>query len=139
MNVIIKVFSISLLLIMAVSCATTMGPTPKKYNLDNDLEAIDQISSFRVSSWDQVDNQSIILKADWNDYYLLVLHRPLDRRVSGLSIGISSNVSSITAGFDRVIVKDTPFTEYYVIDKIYKLKGKEQAEEIKERLRKETD
>ena len=135
MKVMVKMFSISVLLIVAVSCATTMGALPKKYDLDNDLEAIDRISTFNVSSWEQVDNQSIILRADWNDYYLLVLRRPIGRMVSGLSIGISSTVSSITSGFDRIIVTDTPFTEYYVIDKIYKLKGKEQAKGIKERLR----
>ena len=40
------------------------------------------------------------------------------------------------AGFDRIIVKDLAGTQYYVIDKIYKLEGKEQAKGIKERLRK---
>ena len=139
MKEMIKVFSISVLLIMAVSCAATMATLPEKYSLDNDLEAIDQISTFRVSSWEQVDHQSIILRANWNDYYLLVLHRPIDRMISGLSIGISSTVSSIRPGFDRIIVNDTPFTEYYFIDKIYRLKGKEQAEEIKERLREKRD
>ena len=135
MKVMIKVFSIFVLLIMAVSCAATMATLPEKYSLDNDLEAIDQISTFKVSSWDQVDRQSIILKANVSDYYLLVLRRPIDRMISGLSIGISSTVSSIRPGFDRIIVNDTPFTEYYFIDKIYKLKGREHANEIKERLR----
>ena len=138
MKVMIKVFSVFVFLVMAVSCATTPGTLTEKYNLDNDLEAIDRITAHRVSSWEQVDNQSIILRANWNDYYLLVLRQPINRMVSGLSIGISSTVY-ITSGYDRIVVNDTPFTEYYVIDKIYKLKGKEQAEEIKERLRKEID
>jgi hypothetical protein len=137
MNEMIKGFSISVLIIMAVSCAATTTTLPEKYNLDNDLEAIDQIFTFKVSSWEQVDHQSIILRANLNDYYLLILHRPIDRMISGLSIGVSSTVSTIRSGFDRIIVNDTPFTEYYFIDKIYKLKGKEQAKEIKERLRKE--
>ncbi len=136
MNVIIKALSIFLLLMMASSCATTMSTSPKKYNLDNDLEAIDQTSAIKVSSFEQVDNQSIILRANWDEYYLLVLIQPIDRIVSGLSIGLSDKVSSITSGVDSIIVNDTPFTEYYVVDKIYKLKGKEQAEKIKERLHK---
>jgi len=139
MKVMIKVFSIFVLLIMAVSCATTPSTLTEKYNLDNDLEAINKINIPKVSSWEQVDNQSIILRTNWNDYYLLVLRRPINRMVSGLSIGISSTAFSITSGYDRIFVNDTPFTEYYVIDKIYKLKGKEQAEEIKERLRKKRD
>jgi hypothetical protein len=139
MKVMKNVLSISVILVMVASCATTMGTLPEKYNLDNELESVDQITSFRVSSWDQADKQTIILKADWNDYFLLVLDQPMDRMVSGLSIGISSNVLSITPGFDRIIIKDSPFTEYYVIEKIYKLKGKEQAEKIKERLREQID
>jgi len=136
MKTMIKVFSISVLLIMAVSCATTMGPLPEKYKLDDDLETIDSIFTFKVSSWEQVDNQSIILRADWNDYYLLILRRPINRMVSGLSIGISGTGSSIVSGFDKIVVKDTPFTEYYTIEKIYKLKGKDHVKEIKEQLHK---
>ena len=136
MKVMIKVFSVFVLLIMVVSCATTPSALPEKYNLDNELEVVKKIYSFTVSSWEEVDIQSVILRANVSDYYLLVLRRPMDRRISGLSIGISSSVSSIKPGFDRIIVKDLSGTQYYVIEKIYKLEGKEQAKEIKERLRK---
>jgi hypothetical protein len=37
---------------------------------------------------------------------------------------------------EHSIFKDHTGTQYYVIDKIYKLKGKEQAREIRERLSK---
>ena len=136
MKVMIKVFSVFALLLMVVSCATTPNALPEKYNLDNELEVVKQINTFRVSSWEEVDIQSVILRANVSDYYLLVLRRPMDTRISGLSIGISSTVSTITPGFDRIIVKDLAGTQYYVIDKIYKLEGKEQAKGIKERLRK---
>jgi hypothetical protein len=47
-----------------------------------------------------------------------------------------SNITRIVSGHDRVIVVDTSTVrEYYVIEKIYKLKGREQALEIKELLR----
>jgi len=132
----LKVFSVFVLLMMVMSCATTPSALPEKYNLDNDLEAVEQIYTFTVSSWEQVDIQSVILRANVSDYYLLVLRRPLDTMISSLSIGISSTVSSITSGYDRIFVKDYAGIQYYVIEKIYKLKGKEQAKEIKERLRK---
>jgi len=132
----LKVFSVFVLLMMVMSCATTPSALPEKYNLDNDLEAVEQIYTFTVSSWEQVDIQSVILRANVSDYYLLVLRRPLDTMISSLSIGISSTVSSITSSYDRIFVKDYAGIQYYVIEKIYKLKGKEQAKEIKERLRK---
>jgi len=132
----LKVFSVFVLLMMVMSCATTPSALPEKYNLDNDLEAVEQIYTFTVSSWEQVDIQSVILRANVSDYYLLVLRRPLDTMISSLSIGISSTVSSITSGYDRIFVKDYAGIQYYVIEKIYTLKGKEQAKEIKERLRK---
>ena len=162
MKVMIKVSSIFVFLIMVVSCATTPRALPEKYNLDNELEAVDQISTFRVSGWDQVDNQSVILRTSFKairtDYYLLVLRRPMDIRYSNVRIGIEntaakdeaistqnitggnfhqapSNIAGIASGYDRIVVSGPAGTDYYRIDKIYKLKGKEQAREIKERLR----
>ena len=136
MKAMIKVFSFFVLPIMAVSCATTPSALPEKYNLDNELEPVKQIYTFTVSSWEDVDIQSVILRTNLSDYYLLVLRRPMDARIEGLSIGISSSISSITPGFDKIFVKDIAGTQYYVIEKIYKLKGKEQAKEIKNQLRK---
>lgn len=136
MKEMIRVFSILVPLIMFASCATTRGALPEKYNLDNELEEVKQIYTFTISSWEEVDIQSVILRANVSDYYLLVLHRPMETRMTGLTIGISSTVSSITSGFDKIYVEHPSGTQYYIIDKIYKLEGKEQAKEIKERLRK---
>ena len=136
MKVMIKASSIFVLLIMAVSCATTPTALPEKYNLDEELEVVKQITTFTVSGWEEVDIQSVILRANVRDYYLLVLRRPMHRRISGMAIGISSSVSSIRAGFDRIYVKDLSGKQHYVIEKIYKLEGREHAKEIKERLRK---
>ena len=136
MKAMIRVFFVFVLIIMVVSCATTPNPLPEKYNLDNELEEVKQITTFTVSSWEEVDIQSVILRANVSDYYLLVLRRPMDRRISGLAIGISSSVSSIKPGFDRIYVKDLAGQQEYVIEKIYKLEGRELTKEIKERLRK---
>jgi hypothetical protein len=136
MKEMIKVFSVFVSMIMVVSCATTPGPPPEKYNLDNELEEVKQIYTLTVSSWEEVDIQSVILRAHLSDYYLLVLDRPMESRITDLTIGVSSRVSSITPGFDKIYVEHPWGRQYYVIEKIYKLKGKEQAKEIKERLRK---
>ena len=137
MKVMIKVFFTLVLLIMVVSCATTPRTLPEKYNLDNELEAVNKISTFKVSRWEEVDNQSVILRVNYNDYYLLVLRRPIYAMTSRHRIGISSTVSTITSGVDRIHVRDNTGTQYYDIEKIYKLEGKEQKEDIKERLRKD--
>ena len=135
MKKIIKASSIFLLMIMVVSCATTPHVIPEKYNLDNEFEAVDRIYAPSISSWKKVDKQSIILRVHLTDYYLLVLDRPMYTMITGLSIGISSTDSNITPGFDRVFLRNIAGPDYYYIEKIYKLKGKEQAREIRERLR----
>jgi len=124
-----------IIVFLAPACATTPRALPEKYNLDNYLEAVDQIFTLKAPRWEKVDNQSIILEVNWNDYYLLVLRRPIDMKYSNPKIGIDRTVNSITSGHDRIFVEDSPGSQYYVIDKIYKLKGKEQKKEIKERLR----
>ena len=135
MKKIIKASSIFLLIMMVVSCATTPYIIPEKYNLDNELETVDRIYTPSITSWKKVDTHSIILRVHLNDYYLLVLQRPMHTRITGLSIGISSTNSHITPKFDRIFVGSAMDQEYYYIEKIYKLEGKEQAEEIKKRLR----
>ena len=136
MKVMIKLFSIFVFFIMVVSCAITPRVLPEKYNLDNDLEAVEQISTFKEITWKKVDKQSIILRVDWKDYYLLVAHRPIFSMSFIHTLGIDSTSHSITSGYDRIVVNDSAGTWCYVIDKIYKLKDWEQTEEIKERLRK---
>ena len=134
MKTMTKFFSIFMLFIMPVSCATAPLALPEKYNLDNQLEKVDQITTFSKPEWEEVDNQSIILNVNLNDYYLLILDRPLNSRILPITIGISSSISSISAGFDRIVVIDSGFVYYYTIEKIYRLKGREQANEIKKRL-----
>ena len=168
MKLTIKVTFIFVLFIMVVSCATTPRFLPEKYNFDNNLEAVKHISSVRRPIYEQVDNQSIILRVNRNDYYLLVLRRPIDFTAITLSItntasrdkavsaeqkigpkrddptGIEGYFSTtpqkivgISSGSDMIVAYDnTDSQSFYVIEKIYKLKGKEQAEEIKEWLRK---
>jgi hypothetical protein len=177
MKVMIEASSVLVLLAMLVSCATTPRVLPEKYNLDDYLEEVNQISASRDMNCENrdincenVDNQSIMLTINWTDYYLLVLRRPIDANYSLVSINIDntaskdraystesiiseardsskhghsrtdfhqapSNIASIASGYDKIVVQEFDDTRYYVIDKIYKLEGKDQAEEIKAWLR----
>ena len=136
MKAIIKLSLIFVLFIMVVSCATTPRALPEKYSLDNDLEAVDQISTFRAINWREVDKQSIIIEVDLRDHYLLVLRRPLYSMFYLDTLGIDGALHTIRSGIDRIVVNDSTGIWYYVIEKIYKLKDGKQAEEIKERLKK---
>ena len=48
---------------MIVSCATMPRVLSEKYNFDNYLEEVKRISTSRVSDLENVDNQSVILRA----------------------------------------------------------------------------
>lgn len=130
-----KMLSTIVLLITIVSCATTTPVTlPEKYNLDNDLRSVKQLSAIRVSNWVQVDNQSLIFTANGSKFYLAVLDRPLESNITNQAIGIAGQGNSITAGSDNFLIRDSSGRHYYGIEKIYELKGKEEAKKIKERL-----
>lgn len=119
-----------------LSCASMSKPRlPADYSFTSSLESVDKISTFRIDSWQSVDNRSIILKTDINKYYLLVMDQPMSMIPTQQVIGISSMVTSIDAGFDRIFVNYNGNVQYYTIDKIYKLEGREQANEIKDMLR----
>ena len=157
---------------MIVSCAATQRTLPLKYDLDDKLEAVRQISIYNVSNCENIDDQSIILEADRKNYYLLVLRHPIATEHSHLPIGIEntaagnltvysqekisskmeavtgpnnnyasqapSKIKSVSSGHDRIIITlETGNRRYIVIEKIYKLKGEEQAEKIKKELRRE--
>ena len=168
----IRGFLIIVLFFMMVSCATTQRSLPQKYNLDDELETVSHISINNVSNCENVDDQSIILEADHNHYYLLVLRQPIATEYSHLPIGIENTASSnltvypqekisskmeavqgpnnnyasqapskiknISSGHHRIIITlESQNKKYIVIEKIYRLDGKGQAEEIKKRLRRE--
>jgi hypothetical protein len=165
MKMMVKASSILVFLIMAVSCATTTHILPEKYNLNNELKEVDQISAFRDIDVELVDNQSIILEVNRNEYYLLVLRDRMEIYSSQLAISIDntaskdraysaqrllsqsrdseqssfrqapSHIASIVAGYDKVVVHGSVDRLYYVIEKIYKLTGRDQKEKVKERLR----
>ena len=121
---------------MVTSCATVQPDLPKKYDFDKELEKATEIHSFRIKSWESIDYQSLIIRANVSDYYLLVLNRPARSLSFAENIGITLTVDKAKPGFDNIVVADSAGTEEYIIKKIYKFKDREQAKEIKNRLKK---
>jgi hypothetical protein len=134
MKKMIKASFIFLFFIMLLPGTATPDTLPEKYNLDDDLEAIQQISTFEIRYWEKVDNQSIIIRANWKDYYLFVLRRPIDSMFFIHTIAIDSMGPTIISGDSRIVMNDGTVTQYFVIDKIYRIKDWDQVEEIKKRL-----
>ena len=134
MKEMLKVLCVFSFFILFSACATTQQVLPAKYDLGKELKEINQITTFQLSSWEEVDNQSIILETSRHKYYLLVLRYPITGVIPSLTIGISSTISSITAGFDKIFVNDSGVIQYYIIDKIYELKDRKQVDEIKKQL-----
>lgn len=136
MKIIINLIVISILSALIMACATGPIKLPEKYNLDNKLEEVKEIYSFRIDSWESIDCQSLILNFSVNDNYLIVLQRPALNLPFSEAIGLTMTVSKLMSGFDHIIVADSYGTESYIIEKIYKLKDRDQVVEIKEQLKK---
>lgn len=129
-NLVSSVFVLFIFLFVALSVAAAQKPVPDKYNFDGKLDQVDQITSFREISWEKADKQAIILKVNYDEYYLLILRKPIDN--INLEIGIERTVPTSISGQDRVVVNESDTgPKYYMIDRIYRLKDKEQKEEIR--------
>ena len=135
MKAITKLTGILLISLLATACATAPFKIEDKYNFDNELQEQKEVSNLRIDSWQSIDYQSLILKTDINDYYLIILQHPAVSLPFAESIGITVTVPNIKSGFDKIIVSDSHSTESYIIYKMYKLKDREQATEIKNRLK----
>lgn len=136
MKKIIKYAVLFFITLVFAACATTNFKVADKYNLDNELKEATEVNSFRIDSWESIDLQSLILKADFNNYYLVILNRPAIALPSSESIGYTVSIDRVKKGFDSIVVADSSGTESYIIHKIYKLESREQATEIKNRLKK---
>jgi len=123
--------------LFVASCATGGIELPEKYVLDDQLESVPDISKYQgYTSWDAVDSQSLILQTSPSNYYLIVLQTRASELRFSEAIRISSSGSRVRAGMDTVTVlrrsvKGPP----YRIEKIYRLKGREQVQTIREQIR----
>jgi hypothetical protein len=121
-------------LFMVSICGVAYAEIPAKYNLDNQLEQISEISDNNFREWEMVDEQSFILQNSPSDYYLIVLRSPSEELTANDSVKISESNSIIKPGYSRVIVRSDGIKDRYRVYKIYKLKDSEQAEEIRAKL-----
>jgi hypothetical protein len=138
MKMMMKLFAIVALLAITASCVTTTAPTtalPDKYNL-NELKEVKELKAPKASNWKQVDNYALIFRDYRNDFFLIVLEKPLETSIGNERIGIVEKGQYIYAGIDKFFIKTDKGRDYYIIQKIYKLNGPEQAKQIKERLSK---
>ena len=135
MKAITKLTGILIISLLAAACATTPFKLEEKYNFDNELQEATEISNWRIDSWESIDYQSLIIRTDFNEYYMVILNRPAVSLPFSESIGITITASGVRPGFDNIIVSDSYGSESYIIHKIYKLKDREQATAIKNRIR----
>jgi hypothetical protein len=131
-----KQFAAILALSLLVSaCATVPAGTDEKYNFDGQLEPVTEILKYNLMSWDAIDSRSLILQTAPSRFYLVILIQPADRLVFTESIKITNTGSMVKPGYDKVIVPGPPYTESFIIDKIYKLEDRDQKKAIKEQLK----
>lgn len=121
-------------LFIVSKCVVAYAEIPAKYNLDNQLEQISEISDNNFREWEMVDDQSFILQNSPSDYYLIVLRSPSDELPVNDSVKISETNTIIKPGLSKVIVRSNGIKDRYIVYKIYKLKGADQAEEIRAQL-----
>jgi hypothetical protein len=102
---------ISLLLTVALlGCAATgESPLTVYQKLDQrDLrivEQVDRIHDYRISGWNYLDPQHLILQGGVNQRYLVTLVRRCYGLQSNYAIGFTSTVSTLTT-FDKILVRD---------------------------------
>lgn len=123
-----------ILSLITSACATMPMGTAEKYNLDGQLEPVSEITKYNLMGWETVDRQSFVLQTSPSQYYLIVLIRPSEHLVFSESIGISHTGDLVKPGYDRVTVYSSSNTDTYVIDKIFKLKDREEIKAIKAQL-----
>jgi hypothetical protein len=137
MKAITKLTGILLISLLAMSCATGPFKVEDKYNFDKELPQVEELRDFRIDSWNEIDNQSLILRANVNDYYLIILDRPAVDLTYAEDIGLSVTTGMVRKDFDNVYVETPTGVEPYIIHRMYKLENREQSTEIKKRLKSE--
>jgi len=140
MRIFIKIFLAVLSSMLISACVGGMIELPKKYALDGQLEQVSRIYKFRIMDWERVDNQSLIIETSPSSYYLLILKIPSPELIFRNRIRISSTGSMIRAGLDEVIISNSANMKFsYPIDRIYRIKGRDQMRTIRDQLTGETD
>jgi hypothetical protein len=116
------------------ACAGAAVKPYEKYDLDDQLEPASEILRYNLMGWEKIDSQSFVLQTSPSQFYLIVLVRPSDRLLFTESISITNTGNMVKPGYDKVIVMDESGDNTFVIYKMYKLKDRQEANEIEEQL-----
>lgn len=92
----------------------------KSYRLG---EPVERIRDYRITGWNTVDDDHLIIHTGPSDSYLLTLRWPCHNLRTAEHIAVSTTVGNLTR-LDKVIVRSFPdgFTEHCPIDAMHTLK-----------------
>lgn len=100
----------------------------QKYVIENTLEEVKSIRSFRYSGWRELGKKHLILFSSFSKPYLITLkHTCIDLRFSN-TLGLNRSGSSLDARFDSIFVTTFPEQKCF-IKTIHKL-TREQADQM---------
>lgn len=71
-------------------------------------EPIDQIRSFRFISWQPVSDNTLLLEARLNDWYLIKVFGPCMSLPFARTIGFETHLNTLQARFDSIRVEGEP-------------------------------
>ncbi|NLD38322.1 MAG: hypothetical protein GX654_15780 [Desulfatiglans sp.] len=156
--------SLFICFLLVSACASMQVELPVKYDLGDKLEQVSKIQDLRIGGgkspsfliiddrneslgesiarrdtftlsenenhWIKVDIQSLILRNGPDEFYLLVLQRPVYDLMTVDTISFISALNIIRAKKDLVHIGG----HTYVIERIYKIDGKDKMLNIKSRI-----
>lgn len=117
---------------MLTACATSAGapPTVEELLAERDLriaESVDRIFDYRISGWNYLDRQHLILLDGVNRKYLVTLVRQCDGLQSNEVIAHTSTINTLTT-FDRFLVRDFGhIVDHCYIESLHRLEEIETA------------
>lgn len=131
MKTIQKLAGLFIVMLLASTFAAASDWMPEKYDLDNQLVRVSNISNTSYIGWGKIDNQSLVLQTSPSRYYLVVLSYPAFNLPFTEDIGITGINLITRPGYDNVVVREvTGRWEKYIINRIYRFENKKQVWQI---------
>jgi hypothetical protein len=135
-KILTTLFTLVLSMFLATAAPAGKIQIPEKYDLGKQLEQVHDFWRTRIIDWEAVDNQSLIIETSPGTYYLLILTVPSYSLPMDMNrIRITNSGSTIREGVDSVIVPTGGhMSDKVPIERIYKLKDREQMTAITKQL-----
>ncbi|WP_028080398.1 DUF6491 family protein [Solimonas soli] len=93
------------------------------YKLGGD---IDRIQNWSIDGWSYIDDEHVVFNAGPSRDYLVTVLMPCNGLSSANTIGFSTTVSAVTK-FDKLVVRNTGFTDQCPIRELHELKRVKKA------------